>query len=189
MMQGLGFTDSVKGGKLSVTGQSTVDQPRLIIGTAKITSFTIERLPVLALLLNATSPFGFTNIITDSADFSRFEGEFTWQGDDLTLTKAHAAGSAIGINIDGKVNLSSGESNLQGTLVPFSVMNNVLNYIPVIGGIITGGENQGVLAVSYTITGPLGSPRIGVNPVSLLTPGFLRNLFFRDSTDDLTAPQ
>jgi hypothetical protein len=183
-MKGLGFTDTVKGGKLAISGQSTADNPRVINGTAKISDFTVVNLPALALLLNATSPFGFTGILTDSADFSRFAGAFVWQGDDITLTQAHAAGSAIGINIDGKVNMDSGDANLQGTLVPFSVMNNMLNYIPILGNIITGGDNQGVLAVSYQIKGSLNAPKISVNPVSLLTPGFLRNLFFRDETAD-----
>jgi hypothetical protein len=183
-MNGLGFTDAIKGGKLSVTGQSSVDDPRVIIGTAKIGDFTVEKLPVLALLLNAASPFGFVDILTDRANFSRFEGDFRWQGDVLTLTRAHAAGSAVGINVDGKVDMNSGDANLQGTLVPFSVMNNLLNYIPLIGGLITGGQDQGVLAVSYSIKGKLSAPNISVNPVSLLTPGFVRNIFFRDDGGD-----
>jgi len=188
MMKGLGFTDTIKGGKFAVSGQSTPDNPGLITGKAKIVDFTVIKLPVLALLLNATSPFGFIGILTDSTDFSRFQGEFHWQGDDLVLTKAHAAGSAIGINIDGKVNLNSGDANLQGTLVPFSVVNNILNYIPLIGDLLTGGQDQGVLAVSYQINGPLNAPKISVNPVSLLTPGFIRNLFFRDDAADDDEP-
>ncbi|MDE1901095.1 MAG: AsmA-like C-terminal domain-containing protein [Alphaproteobacteria bacterium] len=186
-MEGLGFTDTIKGGKLSVTGQSSVDAPRVVNGHVKITSFTVENLPVLALLLNTLSPFGFTGILTDSTDFSRFEGDFVWQGDSITLTRAHGAGSAVGINVDGKIDMNSGRADLQGTVVPFSVVNKFLNYIPLIGNLLTGGENQGVLAVSYTIKGSLDSPKINVNPVSLLTPGFIRNLFFRDDTQDDTS--
>jgi hypothetical protein len=182
-MKGLGFTDTVKGGKLTVAGRSAPDNPREIDGTADISAFSVTNLPVLALLINSTSPFGFAGIVTDSADFSRFEGDFKWQGVNLTLTKAHAAGSAMGINVDGTINLDNGAAKLQGTLVPFSTVNKILNYIPVIGDILTGGDNQGVLAVAYTIGGTLDKPEISVNPVSLLTPGFLRNLFFRDDTD------
>ncbi|MDR3449483.1 MAG: AsmA-like C-terminal domain-containing protein [Alphaproteobacteria bacterium] len=184
MMKGLGFTDTIRGGKFFVGGESTVDKPREIVGKAKINDFTVVNLPVLALLLNATSPFGFTGILTDSADFSKFTGEYKWSGDTLTLTKAHAAGSAIGININGRVDMNSGDANLQGTLVPFSVVNKFINYIPLIGDLITGGEDQGVLAVSYEIKGPLDKPDVSVNPMSLLTPGFIRNLFFGDDTND-----
>ena len=183
-MKGLGFTDTINGGKLFVAGQSSVENPRLIDGSVKISDFSVEKLPVLALLINATSPFGFTDIITDSASFSRFQGNFHWQGDMLTLTRANAAGSALGINIDGKVDMNTGDANLEGTLVPFSTVNKILGYIPLIGDLLTGGENQGVLAVAYAIEGPLQDPTISVNPISLLTPGFLRNLFFPDDAAD-----
>ena len=179
-MKGLGFTDTINGGKLFIGGQSSIETPRLVEGNIKISDFTVERLPVLALLINATSPFGFTDILTDSADFSRFQGNFHWQGDMLTLTHANASGSAIGINVDGKIDMNTGEANLEGTLVPFSTVNKIISFIPLIGDLLTGGEDQGVLAVAYTIKGALADPSIWVNPISLLTPGFLRNLFFPD---------
>jgi hypothetical protein len=34
-----------------------------------------------------------------------------------------------------------------------------------------------VFAASYTVRGPLDNPEISVNPLSALTPGFLRGLF------------
>ncbi|MFA4994520.1 MAG: AsmA-like C-terminal domain-containing protein [Bdellovibrionales bacterium] len=189
MMKGLGFTETIKRGKITVTGQSTIESPEIIKGTAKISNFTVEKLPVLALLLNATSPFGFSGLVTDSADFDRFGGEFIWHGDEITITRAHAAGTSIGINIDGKVDADSGNANLQGTLVPFGTVNKVLNAIPLIGDLLTGGKDQGVLAVSYKINGKLNAPKVSVNPVSLLTPGFIRNLFFRDNDEDDNADE
>jgi len=188
-MKGLGFTDTIKRGKITVVGQSTTDNPDIIKGTAKISNFTVEKLPLLAVLLNATSPFGFSGILTDSADFNRFEGEFLWQNGKISVTRAHAAGTSIGINIDGKVDMDSNTANLQGTLVPFSTVNNVLNSIPLIGDLLTGGKDQGVLAVSYEINGPLNAPKVSVNPVSLLTPGFIRNLFFSGDDEGDEEPE
>lgn len=184
MMKGLGFTDTITGGHVNITGQSTAENPRRIDGHAGITDFTVEKLPALALLLNAASPFGLVGLLTDSTDFSRFEGDFLWQGDNLNFTRAHAVGSTLGINMDGKININSSQAHLQGTLVPFSVVNRVLNAIPLIGDLLTGGKDQGVLAVAYHIDGNLGNPAINVNPVSLLTPGFIRNLFFGDDNDN-----
>jgi hypothetical protein len=183
-MKGLGFTDTIKGGKLTVYGKSTPEAPRIINGTVKIKDFTVQKLPVLALLLNATSPFGLPGILTDSADFALFKGQFVWKGDAIQIKEAHVSGNSVGINIEGDVDMNSGDADLKGTLVPFSIVNNVLNAIPLIGDLITGGEHEGVLAVSYTIDGKLDSPNISVNPISLLTPGFLRNLFFGDDDSD-----
>ena len=188
-MKGLGFTDTIKRGKITVVGQSTTDSPDVIKGSAKISDFTVEKLPLLAVLLNATSPFGFSGILTDSADFNRFEGEFLWQDGKINVTRAHAAGTSIGININGKVDMDSNTANLQGTLVPFSAVNNVLNSIPLIGDLLTGGKDQGVLAVSYEINGPLNDPKVSVNPISLLTPGFIRNLFFSGDDEGDEEPE
>jgi hypothetical protein len=189
-LKGMGFTDTVKEGKLNIHGQSTADNPRVIEGEAKIGHFVVRNLPVLALLLNATSPFGLTGIFTDSADFSRLNGKFRWQADAIELKDVHAAGPGVGLNIDGKVDMNSGAANLNGTIVPFSMINRVLNNIPLVGDLITGGAGGGVLAVAYTIGGTLADPKINVNPVSLLTPGFLRNFFFNsdDSGDVPNEP-
>ncbi len=177
-LQGLGYANTLKDGKLHISGQSTVENPREIVGKARLKDFTVEDLPILARLMNATSPFGFADLITAKANFSRFEGDFKWKGDEIIIIQAHAAGSAVGINVEGIIDMNSNSAKLQGTVVPFSVMNSVLNFIPLVGDLITGGENQGILAVSYKIEGPLNAPQISVNPISLLTPGFIRNLFF-----------
>ena len=56
--------------------------------------------------------------------------------------------------------------------------NSVAGRIPVLGDLLTGGEEGGgVFAANYTATGPVESPDISVNPLSALAPGFLRNLF------------
>lgn len=185
MLKGLGMTDTVKEGHVNIEGESTVEHPRVIEGKAEIGSFTAGKLPVLALLLNATSPFGFTGLITDSASFEHMNGEFRWSGDEIELLHMNAAGASVGLNIAGKVDMNSGRANLHGTLVPFSMVNRILGAIPLLGDLLTGGDGGGVLAVSYRIKGPLADPSVNVNPVSLLTPGFLRNLFFGGGDNEI----
>ena len=184
MLKGLGLTDTVKEGDVRIEGSSTLDHPRQIDGTVRIGSFTVGKLPVLALLLNATSPFGFSGLVTDSASFSHMVGAFRWTANEIELKHINAAGTSVGMNISGKIDTKSNQANLHGTLVPFSMVNSFLGSIPLLGDILTGGDGGGVLAVAYDIKGSLSDPKIGVNPVSLLAPGFLRNLFFGDSSDD-----
>ena len=189
MLKGLGFTDTVKEGEVTITGASTVENPHVINGTVKIGSFSVGKLPVLALLLNATSPFGFSGIITDSASFEHLKGTFRWTGDTIEAIHVNAAGSSVGMNINGRVDMNSGQANLNGTLVPFSMVNRILGSIPILGDLLTGGDGGGILAVAYDIKGSLSDPKIDVHPVSLLTPGFLRNLFFGDDDSDEAAPE
>ncbi|MDD2324950.1 MAG: DUF3971 domain-containing protein [Alphaproteobacteria bacterium] len=177
-LQGMGFGSGVQKGQIVVWGESLPDNPRVIKGVVKINDFVIADLPVFARLLSAVSPFGFVDLITGDASFDRLRGEFVWSGDIVDFSDVKAAGSVVGINLDGRLNAGSGEAHLNGTLVPFSFVNSILGAIPLLGDVITGGSGQGVIAAAFTVKGKLSSPDVSVNPVSLLTPGFLRNLFF-----------
>jgi hypothetical protein len=186
-LKGLGFSDSVQNGKLEIHGKSLPNQPRVIEGTVKISDFEVRNLPAMVVLLNATSPFGFMGILTDSTSFSSMRGRFAWQVDTILLKDIEAAGSSVGMNIKGKVDMNTGEAKLSGTLVPFSSVNGILGSIPLIGDILTGGGGGGVLAVAYSINGNLAEPKVSVNPVSLLAPGFLRTLFFGSDDEVLNS--
>jgi hypothetical protein len=183
-LKGLGFTDAVKDGKLKINGASTTDNPRLIEGKVGITHFQVKDLPALVVLLNATSPFGIFNLFNGTLDFDHLNGKFRWQGDTIDLDDVHASGDSVGMTIDGKVDMNTGQSDVHGTMAPFSMFNRVIGSIPLIGDMLTGGEGQGVLGVTYTIKGPLAKPDVSVNAASLLTPGFLRNLFFGGGDSD-----
>lgn len=182
LLHGLGLTDTIKGGTINVNGKGSKEDPRAVEGKVKINSFTVSGLPILARLLSAVSPFGFMDLITGEAAFDHMRGNFLWEGDRVEISKMRAAGSVVGINLDGHMDFAKSETNLNGTLVPFSFVNSVIGSIPLLGDMITGGDGQGVIAAAFTVKGPMSDPEISVNPVSLLTPGFLRNLFF--SGDD-----
>jgi hypothetical protein len=49
--------------------------------------------------------------------------------------------------------------------------------IPVIGDLLVSRRGEGVFGMTYSINGHAGEPRVGVNPVSALTPGILRRIF------------
>jgi hypothetical protein len=182
-LKGMGLTDTVRDGAITIHGASTVDNPRAIVGEVTVGSFVVGHLPALAVLMNAASPFGFAGLFSNSMSFDNLKGKFRWEGDSIRIGSMHAAGAAVGINISGKTDIATGEADLHGTMVPFSVMNSVLGAVPILGDLFTGGKGEGFFAVNYSITGNLSDPHIGVNPISLLTPGFIRNLFFDGDED------
>ncbi len=186
-LKGLGFTDTVRNGPIVIKGESSHERPRVIEGTVSVGNFTVSGLPILARLLSAASPFGIIDFVTGNVSFNYLDGRFRWHDDNIDLIKINAAGSAFGINIDGRIDLGADETDLYGTLVPFSMFNRIIGFIPLIGDVVTGSDRGGVLAISYNVKGKLADPAISVNPVSLLTPGFLRNLFFGPSSR--TAPE
>jgi hypothetical protein len=72
------------------------------------------------------------------------------------------------------------------------MINSVLGNIPIIGKLLTGGKNEGIFAAKYVVKGRLENPRVSVNPLSALAPGFLRNLIGDDvkplTGDDAISP-
>ena len=88
-----------------------------------------------------------------------------------------AYGPALGITVEGQVDFDSDGADLRGTLVPAYTFNRILGQIPLLGPLLTGGEGEGFIAVTYGISGALDDPKIEVNALSALAPGFLRGLF------------
>jgi len=54
--------------------------------------------------------------------------------------------------------------------------------IPLLGEIFAQEKGGGLIALTYTVSGPFEKTQIAVNPLSALTPGFLRGIFKRDRT-------
>ena len=69
-------------------------------------------------------------------------------------------------------------SILHGTAVPFYSVNEFLNKIPLLGTMLTGGEGQGLFAATYKVQGTFADPKVSINPLSVLAPGIIRDLFF-----------
>jgi uncharacterized protein YhdP len=109
--------------------------------------------------------------------FSTLRGDFVCSEDRLVLEKLLAYGGAIGVTANGQIELGSRRLDLQGTVVPAYTLNSILGNVPVLGSLLLGGEGQGLFAANYRLTGSAADPQVSVNPLSALTPGFLRRLF------------
>ena len=95
----------------------------------------------------------------------------------LELTEARAFSASLGLTVRGRIDQRRGVLDLQGTVVPAYVLNSLLGRIPVLGKLFSAERGGGLVAVNYTLRGPIANPSVSVNPLSALTPGFLRGLF------------
>ena len=95
----------------------------------------------------------------------------------LQIDGARAFSSSLGLTAHGTVDTSHDHMDLQGTVVPAYVLNAMLGRIPLIGRVFSAEQGGGLLAVNYALRGAIANPGISVNPLSALTPGFLRGLF------------
>ncbi len=167
----------VMGGALLIRGvRPAPDAP--LEGNFYASRFTLSRAPLLARVLQVASLTGIGDALTRSGlAFDAFEGQYSYQDGKVTFINASAYGSSIGASGNGVLDLGADTVTLSGTLVPAYALNRVLGKIPVIGSLLTGGENEGIIAATYRVEGPIDEAKVEVNPLSALAPGFLRNLF------------
>ena len=72
--------------------------------------------------------------------------------------------------------------------MPLYGLNRLIGQIPLLGDALSGGEGQGIFSATWRVQGPLSDPDVTVNPLAVLAPGFLRNLFFLGDGKPGAAP-
>ena len=96
----------------------------------------------------------------------------------VTFTDGRMAGPSLGLTGSGSYNIGRDNLDIDGVVAPSPMLNlSMLGEIPVIGDLLVSRRGEGVFGMTYSINGPAGAPRVGVNPVSALTPGILRRIF------------
>ncbi|MBF0561121.1 MAG: AsmA-like C-terminal domain-containing protein [Alphaproteobacteria bacterium] len=168
--------DNLIDGKLDVAG--TVGSDDVYRGNATITEFRVIKAPLLAKLLTMAALTGIPESLTgDGLYFTTMVLPFTWDSDKITVAEARAHGLSLGLTAKGEVSLEHDTINLEGTIVPIYSLNSLLGNLPLLGGLLTGEKGGGVFAATYSMSGNTAAPEISVNPLAVLTPGFLRRLF------------
>ena len=169
----------MQGGRLKVTGtydDTVADHP--LSGTAEISDFRIQGAPALGRLLQAMTLYGLVDVMRGPGlGFSRLVAPFRLTREVLALTEARAFSPSLGLTVKGQIDLARERLDLQGTIVPAYFFNSLLGNLPVVGRLFSPEEGGGLFAASYSIRGPTQDPEVAVNPLSVLTPGFLRGVF------------
>nr|WP_294548359.1 AsmA-like C-terminal region-containing protein [uncultured Rhodopila sp.] len=180
-----GFLRAMDATSVIQSGQLTIDADftrpigyRPLVGSADIRGGTVKNLPVLAKLLQAITLYGLVDALRGPGmGFTQILLPFQYDGGSLYLNDARAYNSSLGVTAKGSIALSSGRASLSGTIVPAYFFNAMLGRLPLVGKLFSPEEGGGVFAARFGVEGPIGDPSISVNPVSALTPGFLRGIF------------
>ncbi len=179
ILRAFGVTDEIQGGKLVITGSAPGPLPgHPLTGRIESESFVVYDVPILARLMTLASFDGIASALGgEGITFQRLFGDFRVEGERFSTELMRAYGTGVGLTSEGSVDFAADEIDLQGTVVPAYTVNRILGSIPLLGSLLTGGEGEGFIAVVYEITGPTDAPKVTVNPLSALTPGFLRGIF------------
>ncbi len=177
-LRSLGISKHVIGGKLKIDGTfNDVVAGNPLNGKVKVSDYRITNAPGMAKILSIMALTGILDQLRGKGlGFSIFDAPFTFHNGVLDIKNARASGTELGFTAGGRV--ANETIDIKGTIVPFYAFNSALGKIPIVGPIFSGGEKGGgLLAARYSVVGPMDDPDVTVNPLSMLTPSFLRNLF------------
>jgi len=174
VLQTVGLIKGARGGDLFVELIPT-DEDGIFSGSLDLKNVRLKKAPILADLLSATSIFGLIEQLSgDGILFSNAEAEFTLQPEGVVLRKASAIGASLGVSMDGIYDTKRENLEMQGVISPMYTVNGMI-----LGKLFAPREGEGLVGFNYSIEGPIASPKVSINPLSILTPGIFREIFRR----------
>jgi hypothetical protein len=184
LVKGLFGFGSMKGGALNVSATLSPvataknKAPLDYAGKVTIRDFKVTDQPFLARLFAAGSLGGVSDLLQgEGITFDKMEIPFRAQNDAITIHDARAAGPAIGITADGYIDRAHNQIALKGTLAPVYGLNSVLGAIPLLGDVLVSKQGEGIIGMTYSMSGDADQPTLSVNPLSALAPGIFRRIF------------
>lgn len=184
LVKGLFGFGSMKGGALTLNATlspvatASNKAPLDYAGKITIRDFKVTDQPFLARLFAAGSLGGISDLLQgEGISFDKMEVPFRAQNDVITIHDARAAGPAIGITADGYVDRGRNQIALKGTLAPVYGLNSVLGAIPLLGDVLVSKKGEGIIGMTYSVSGNADQPNLSVNPLAALAPGILRRIF------------
>ena len=180
LLRAFDATEAIEGGRLSVTGaweNNTAGTP--LVGMAEMETFTLRRAPAMGKVLQAMTLYGLVDALQGGSglNFARMTVPFSLTEDVFAVMDARAISSSLGVTARGRVLRGVDVLDIEGTIVPAYLFNQMLGNLPVLGRLFSPEPGGGVFATSFRAQGPAADPQVLVNPLSTLTPGFLRGLF------------
>jgi hypothetical protein len=176
LLRSLGSYSQLAGGTLDFEAIFGTATP--LSGTTRLNKFRLLKAPAVAKLLEAITVFGIPDAASGPGmPFRQLVAPFSYDAGVMTLKGARAYAASLGFTASGTIDLNAGIYDIQGTVVPAYAVNALPGKIPLIGKLFSPEKGGGLFAMRYSMTGTTADPKIKVNPLSALTPGFLREIF------------
>jgi hypothetical protein len=173
LLNTLDLYNRLVGGTLS--GEINYDAPKTGGGVLTLSRFELDNPPVLVRLLSLLS---LQQLLagTDRLMFDKATIPVRLDGPMLYLDNMNMDGPAMSLRLDGAYNRDRSYMNINGKLAPAIPFNRLVSKIPLIGTLLTGSQD-GVVVADFKMKGQSSNPDISVSPLSVLTPGLLKDLF------------
>ncbi|MBD3804576.1 MAG: hypothetical protein IE919_15235 [Thioclava sp.] len=139
-------------------------------GEVKIANLRVKDAPVLASLLSAASGVGLLEQLDgEGIVFSTVDGAFRLTPNGVSVTRGAAVGASMGVTMTGNYYPDSKKLNMKGVISPFYLVNGI--------GQIISKAGEGLFGFNYSLRGSSDAPKVSINPLSVLAPGAMREMF------------
>ena len=167
----------LEGGDLSLLLRS---RDGLSAGEATLTDFVLRDEPAFRQLVSAApqraSEGGAAPVDASRVRFEKMTASFERSPGKLTIEDGVIYNPSIGLTTQGAIDFEHNQIDVSGSFVPAYTVNTMLTKIPLVGLLLSGGNNDGVFGLSYRVHGSMSSPTLTVNPLSAIAPGILRRI-------------
>lgn len=196
-----GYYPHLRGGQLRVAGTRRGATAPLA-GSISIDRFRIAGDPSLTRLIQdgeqeakqspsargGTAPSGRApGINAADVGFDRLTADFERGETEMRVIDGVLRGVAVGATVEGTIDFTSERLALHGTYVPLYALNNLFGQLPLFLGPLLGGKkNEGLLGITYSLSGSTKSPVLTINPISVVAPGVFRYILGMDNPKAFT---
>ena len=175
VLRAAGFMQSALGGGFDLTLLPAGDAGTFD-GRLAIRQIRVQDAPTIAAILDAISVVGLLQQMDGQGlAFDEVDATFRLTPQQVILAQASAVGPGLGISMDGSYMLATKAIDMQGVVSPFFLLNGIGSFLTRRG--------EGLIGFNYTIGGTTAAPDVGVNPLSVFTPGMFREIFRRPAPD------
>ncbi|MEP1699126.1 MAG: AsmA-like C-terminal region-containing protein, partial [Paracoccaceae bacterium] len=170
VLRDAGLTPNTSAGTLDLILTPVRDGPGTYDGQFLIEDIRLRNAPFMADLLDAVSVVGLIDQLSGPGiAFSSVDGRFRLNRRRIQLQQLAAVGGSLGISADGIYDFAQSRMDIRGVISPVYFLNGIGSFLTRRG--------EGLFGFNYRVTGSAANPNVGVNPLSILTPGAFRELF------------
>ena len=171
-------------GELTAKGKTTTDLKKTALGSIhlKCEKGSLKKFAVLSKIfsiLNVSQllKFQLPDMISGGMPYNVITATMSVKDGIISSQDFYIASNAINISVVGKADLVNNELDATIGVQPLQTVDKVVNRIPVVGWILSGGKNT-FLTTYFEAKGPLGDPVVKAIPVKSMAKGVL-NIFKR----------
>jgi hypothetical protein len=170
------FYSKVAGGELDFYGEMGNGPGSSIRkGELKLRRFDVRNEAALAELDSRGRPKK-SGPRRDAMTFKRLSLPFTADAKFIRMCDIELKGNDLGAVAGGLIRKSDGAIDITGTMIPMQGLTGFLDNVPLVGFLVTGGDNEGLFGITFAMGGTISNPKTQANPASALLPGFLRKM-------------